>query len=206
MENSHPSNMASLRTLVEKSKVTIGIPDTKELQWDRQTEVASSVKIITDVNHDYIEPRQSFVRSDTGQLTRDWEKGVQVIDTDKTQAIQGWIGGENIKTKSVSFNITTPKAAVAVSSLDNQAISSSQKILISAVGRAVPTSGGKMPMLSEPIKGHIHITTHSGLKLIPLGGDGSKLSEIELKYTSGQYTIELPAEFGTHWFLLTGKD
>ncbi|NQT17847.1 MAG: glycosyl hydrolase family 5, partial [Planctomycetes bacterium] len=36
-EPSHPKTMASLRTLVEKSKVTIGLTDEKELDWDVQT-------------------------------------------------------------------------------------------------------------------------------------------------------------------------
>lgn len=206
MESSHPSNMASLRTLVEQSKVTIGLPDTKELRWDSQTRVAGAAKVITDTDRDYIAPGKSFVRSDTGELTRDWVKGYQIIDTERTAAVQGWIGGENLQLKAASFNIATPKAAVAVSSLDGEAIGKSHRMLISAVARAVPSSGGRMPMLSEPVKGRVHIAGPSGLRLIPLAGDGSELGGIELKYTNGKYIVELPAERGTHWFLLTDKD
>ncbi len=206
MEASHPKNMASLRTLVEQSKVTIGLPDTKELEWDRQTKVAGAVKVITNTDRDYIAPGQSFVRSDTGELARDWVKGYQIIDTDKTQAVQGWVGGENLKLKAVSFNIATPKAAVAVSSLDGAVIGKSRRMLVSAVARAVPSPGGRMPMLSEPVKGQIRISGPTGLKLAPLAGDGSELPGIELKYAGGGYTVELPAASGTHWFLLTEKN
>jgi len=205
MESSHPRNMASLRTLVEQSKVAIGLPDTGELKWDRRTRVAGGVRVITDKDRDFIPAGQSFVRSDTGELTRNWVKGYQIIDTAQTAAVQGWVGGEELRLKAVSFDITTPKAAVAVSSLDGQAIGKSSRMLITAVARAVPSPGGQMPMLSEPVRGEIRIAGPSALKLIPLAGDGGKLDVVTLEYAKGRYTVELPAERGTHWFLLTGR-
>jgi hypothetical protein len=205
MESSHPKNMASLRTLVEQSKITIGLPDTKELDWDIQTKVGAATKVVSDTDRDFIPAGRNFVRSDTGELTRNWVKGYQIIDTDKTQAVHGWIGGENLRLKQTSFDITTPKAAVAVSSLDGEAIGKSRKILISTVARAVPSPGGKMPMLSEPVKGRILIEGPRGLKLMPLAGDGRRLPVLKVKYTEGVYVVELPAQSGTHWFMLAGK-
>ena len=63
-----------------------------------------------------------------------------------------------------------------------------------------------MPMLSEPVEGLIHIAGPRGLKLIPLAGDGSKLRALEGKYADGKYAVELPAQSGTHWFMLTDGD
>jgi len=206
MKSSHPKNMASLRTLVEQSKITIGLPDTKELDWDKQTKVRGVTTVITDTDRDFIPAGRNFVRSDTGELTRNWVKGCQTIDTDRTQAVHGWVGGESLHLKHVSFEITTPKAAVAVSSLDGEAIGKSRKILISAVARAVPSSGGRMPMLSEPVKGRIRIAGPRGLKLVPLAGDGSKLSALKAEYADGKYVIEFPAQSGTHWFMLADGD
>lgn len=206
MESSHPKNMASLRTLVEQSKITIGLPDTKELDWDKQTKARGATTVITDKDRDFISAGRNFVRSDTGELTRNWVKGYQIIDTDKTQAVHGWVGGENLRLKRTSFDITTPKAAVAVSSLDGEAIGKSRRMLISAVARAVPSPGGRMPMLSEPVKGRIHIAGPRGLKLVPLAGDGSKLRALNAEYADGKYVIELPALSGTHWFMLAAED
>jgi len=200
--SSHPKNMASLRTLVERSKVTIGLPDTKELDWDEQTRVQADEKLITDIDIDFIPAGREFVCSDTGELTRNWVKGYQTIDTDKTQAVHGWIGGENLRLKHTVFKINTPKAAVAVSSLDGGPIGKSRKILISAVARAVPSQGGRMPMQSEPVEGLIHISGPRGLRLMPLAGDGSKLDALKIKYVDGEYVVELPAQSGTHWLLL----
>jgi len=205
MQSSHPKNMASLRTLVEQSKVAIGLPDTDELKWDARTRVADGVEVVTDIDRDFIPARQSFVRSDTGELTRDWVAGYQIIDTARTAAVQGWVGGQSLHLKACSFDIATPKAAVAVSSLDGEAIGKSRRMLITAVARATPSPGGKMPMLSEPVKGEIRIAGPRGLELVPLAGDGGELDAITLKYSNGAYIIELPTQGGTHWFLLTGR-
>jgi hypothetical protein len=206
MKSSHPKNMASLRTLVEQSKVTIGLPDTRELDWDEQTKVQGATRVIRDTDRDFIPAGRESVRSDTGELTRNWVKGYQTIDTDRTQAVHGWIGGEALDLKHVSFEITTPKAAIAVSSLDGEAIGKSRKMLISAVARAVPSEGGRMPMLSEPVEGQIHVAGPRGLKLIPLAGDGSRLRALKVKYADGMYAVELPSQSGTHWFMLAGED
>ena len=206
MESSHPRNMASLRTLVEQSKVSIGLPDTDELDWDEQTRVAGAVEVISDKDRDFVPSGRNFVRSDTGELTRDWVKGYQTIDTDRTQAAHGWIGGASLRLKGATFDIVTPKAAVAVSSLDGKAIGKSRKMLITAVARVVPSPGGRMPLLSEPVRGQVRIAGPNGLKLVPLGGDGNELGAFTLSHVDGRYVVELPAEAGTHWFLLTERN
>ena len=61
--------------------------------------------------------------SDTGELRRDWEQGVYSIDTPRTQAAMGWIGGKQIKLADVEIAVTTRNATVAVQSLDERPIS-----------------------------------------------------------------------------------
>jgi hypothetical protein len=206
MQRSHPRNMASLRMLVEQSKVSIGLPDTKELSWDEQTKVSGQVTVITDKDKDFIPQGRDFVRSDTGELTRNWVKGYQIIDTEKTQAVQGWVGGERLQLRQTVFEIGTPKAAVAVSSLDGEAIGRSRKMLITAIARVVSSPGNKMPLLSEPVKGTIRIAGPKELRLVPLSGNGKKIGEVRPKYMDGKYLVEIPATGGTHWFLLTDND
>jgi hypothetical protein len=38
--------------------------------------------------------------------------------------------------------------------------------------------------------------------IVALAGDGSMLDGLTLKYANARYIVELPAERGTHWFLL----
>ncbi len=199
----HPRTMATLRTLVEQSKLSIGLPDVEELDWDRQTTVDDGTTVVTDPDRDFIPPGQNFVRSDTGQLTRDWVRGVQAIDTERTQAVQGWIGGQAVQLSRVGFQIETPKAAVAVSSLDDRPLGQSARVLVTAIARAVASEGNRMPFLSEPVRGALAVAGPPGLRLVPLGGDGRKLPPVDASYQGGQYTVRLPAVRGTHWFLLT---
>jgi hypothetical protein len=191
-------NTASLRTLVEQSRVSAGLPDVPELDWDRAMQVAAGVEVIKDLDRDFIAAGQDFVRSDTGELMRNWVRGYQVIDTARTQAAHGWIGGERIAMGDVELQIETPKAAVAVSSMDG-AIGQSGQILITAIARVQPSAGGRMPMLSEPVKGAIRIKAPVGLKVHALAPDG----QVNAPYEDGRYTLVLPAAQGTHWWMLS---
>ena len=91
---------------------------------------------------------------------------------------------------------------MAVSSVDDQPIAQSRQLLITAVARVVASPGGKMPLLSEPVRGKIAVRAPVGLALIPLAGDGSQLKPVAAPYADGRYTITFPADRGTHWFLL----
>ncbi|MBV9865333.1 MAG: hypothetical protein JO316_08290 [Abitibacteriaceae bacterium] len=200
--NLDPNRSAAIRTLVEQSRLTVGMPAIKELPWNKVTQPAPGVRIITDPQQDFIPANQSFVQSDTGELRRDWEQGIQTINTPKTQCASGWIGGQAQSLKDVTFNITTPKATVAVTSLDNAPIAQSHRILITAIARVVASPGEKMPYLSEPVNGTITVHARPNLKLIPLAADGTALDSIPLPATNSTYTISLPAVRGTHWFIL----
>jgi hypothetical protein len=202
-ESSHPKTLAAMRTLVEQSKLSIGLPDVKELDWDEATKPAAGVQQVAELDRDFIPAGRSFVESDTGQLRRDWVKGVQTIDTEGTQAAQGWLGGETIELKQAAFRISTPKAVVAVSSLDGQPVGKSRKLLITALARVVASPGGKMPMLSEPVRGQIDVAGPAGLKLTALAADGRPLETPAAAYANGRYRISLPAAGGTHWFMLS---
>lgn len=198
-----PAKSAALRTLVEQSRLTLGLPDIKELDWDRPTQPAPGVKVVTDPQRDFIPAGQHFVRSDTGELTRDWEQGWQTIDTPKTQAAAGWIGGQSLQLKDVTMNVATPKATVAVTSLDNEPVVHSHRLLLTLMARVLPGSGEKMPFLSEPVRGTLTLRSQvEGLKLVPLGPDGQELPAVALSRQGDRYTLKLPPERGTHWFIL----
>ena len=200
--DSRPENVATLRTLVEQSKVTIGFADVKELDWDGETRTAANVHVLTDLQRDFIAPGREDVTSDTGELSRNWVDGVQRIDTPKTQAAHGFIGGKPLRLTNVTLNVTTPKAAVAVSSLDGQPIGRSHRMLITAIARVVASEGNRMPLLSEPVRGRLTVAGPPGLRLVPLAGDAAQLEPVPIEYQNGRYAVALPVPRGTHWFLL----
>ena len=60
---------------------------------------------MTDPDHDYIPAGQKSVRSDTGELKRDWKRGIQTIDTPRTQAVSGRIGGKVLELKNATLPV-----------------------------------------------------------------------------------------------------
>jgi hypothetical protein len=198
----NPATSATIRTLTEMSKLTIGIPSIKELPWLKPTQAGEGTTVLSDPDRDFIPEGQSFVRSDTGELIRNWKFGIQVIDTLKTQAVSGWIDGKTLKTQDASFLFNTKKAVVALSSIDNQPLKASRFVLITAMARAIAPNN-RLPFLSEPVTGTIVLKTESAdLELLALRSDGRVIDRVALKRDNNGLTIPIPSGRGTHWFVL----
>ena len=134
MGNWSPANSFTIRTLTERGRIEIGLPKMKEWDWGRMTApAAAGVNVVTDPSRDFIPAGQGFVESDTGELRRDWEQGYQTIDTPRSQAVSGWVGGLPLRLRDVSFRLETKKAVVAVTSLDDRPIASSRRVLVTAL-------------------------------------------------------------------------
>jgi hypothetical protein len=198
-----PGTSATVRTLMEQSKLTIGLPAVKELPWLKASEVGSDATIITDPDHDYIPPGQSFVRSDTGELLRNWKYGIATIKTAKTQAASGWLGGKTLDLGDAMIRVENPKAVVALTSIDDKPLASSEFILITAMARAVPATPNHLPFLSEPVIGTIALKSKTaGLELVALGSDGRPLERIVPRTTADGLIVQIPTRRGTHWYAL----
>jgi hypothetical protein len=208
-------NTKTLRTLVEQSRFSIGLPPVKELPWLKPSEPSGDVTVVTDPHHDYLPAGQSWVTSDTGELTRNWKQGVQTIDTPRTQAVSGWIGGRRLTTKDATFEFSTKKSVVALTSVDNRPLESSRFILVTAIGQARPSLGpnqanarpapppDSLPFLSERVVGTIKLRTRmNGLELLSLGSNGKVAGRSVPARDGDSLTISLPAARGTHWYIL----
>ena len=195
-------NSRALRTALETHRLMIGLPDVAELDWDKATAVPPGAEVVSDLDKDFIPAGQSFVESDTGEMRRDWQKGIFTINTPKSQVASGWLGGEKIALADCSFEIVTPKATVALTSLDGQPLVGSRKILLSTAARAqLPKRNA--PIRSEPVRGTVTLRSKAAdFQLVPLKSDGSRQPAISLRHTGGAYEFEIPADQATHWFLL----
>jgi len=198
-----PDSSATIRTLMEQSRLTIGLPEVKELSWLKPTSPPEGSIRIDDPDRDMIPPDQFEVRSDTGELTRDWKRGIHIVDTAKTQAVSGWIGGEQLKTADARFQFQTKKAVVALSSVDDQPLAKSHFILVTTIARVLPSPNNRAPLLSEPTRGTISLKTeHQNLQLLALAADGKVVSREALKHDQGTVTFQVPTRGGTHWYVL----
>ncbi len=196
-----PTNSATIRTLVEQSKLVISVPKTKELPWLKSGTITENTEIISDYNKDFIPEGQNFVSSDTGEITRDWANGVYTINTENSQLATGKIGGKSIRLGDLEIQLITENAAVAAQSLDNIPLKTSEKILISLAGRSKLSAGNKLPYLSEPIIGVIAIAAKEGMTLFGLNKYGKEF-ELPTIYSEGRYQINLDNSVKSYWLLL----
>jgi hypothetical protein len=198
-----PTASKTIRTLLETSRFTVTVPDIKELPWLKENKQASvKASIASDVDKDFIPDGQNFVQSDTGELRRDWEKGIHTVNTLKSEIASGWIGGETINLHNVTFKISTKKAIVAVQSLENKPIEQSKAIFITVMARSVPKNVG---FLSEPVTGVIVISAPAGLTLFPTDSLGNKGKPVNAGYDHGKYHIKLDDKNEAHWFFLSAS-
>lgn len=197
-----PATSQTIRTLLETSRFSIRMPDTPELPWlVNAAPPDGAATVISDMNRDFIPPGRSFVESDTRELRRDWEKGIQTVNTDRSQVAAGNIGGESIALHDVVFAIRTRKAVAAVQSLDDRPIRGSGRIFITLMARSEPDPATRTVFLSEPVAGRITVAARKGLKLYPVTRSGSLDSPRETAYVKGRYTIDF-GKIPGHWFIL----
>jgi hypothetical protein len=151
-----------------------------------------------------IAPAAKGVLSDNGELRREWEKGIYVIDTPRTQAALGWVGGEGISLPDVQVAVSTRNASVVVQSLDNVPINQSKNILISLGARSELEAPFRMPFRSELVTGQLHIRAPNGLKLYTRS-ILDKYRELPVIYEHGQYVIRLDKGLRSYWLFLRSQ-
>jgi hypothetical protein len=195
------ANSPALRTAAERGKLLIAIPETPELPWLKPGRTPEGVTVFNDPKAPLLPAEARSVASDTGELRRDWEVGIYTINTERTQAASGWIGGQQIALADVEIASSTRNATVAVQSLSDSPIALSRNILISLGAQSIP-QGNNQPFHSEPVTGQLTIRAPAGLKLYRQHGIEGHTRELPVSYEEGRYRIELVPEFGTYWLML----
>jgi hypothetical protein len=161
------------------------------------------------------------LKSDTGELWRDWKVGVATIDTPRTQAAIGRLGESKRRwtTADCAFDIATPYATVVLSSLAPQPLAQSRRLLLTVVARAEMTDqqynlpqtkivhGGQPPVLAEPVTGTVTFATQAKrLVAYPLPVDGPRGAALPLALNQGRATLELNATDRTLFYEIEGED
>ena len=80
--------------------------------------------------------RDGRLVSDTGELVRDWKKGLILVNTARTQGLTGFPGSEEINFKDISIKSSNLFATITASSLDGLDLAKCSKIFLTTVGRA----------------------------------------------------------------------
>ncbi|HZX32169.1 MAG TPA: cellulase family glycosylhydrolase [Rhodocyclaceae bacterium] len=196
-----PLSSVALRTAVEKGKVIAVLPATKELPWLVKGTAPTNATVVTNLQQSFIPAGATSVTSDTGQLRRDWDQGTYTINTPRTQAVMGWIGGKTVQFPDISVAVSTRNATVAVQTLDGRAIATSRSMLVSLGARSIPAAGNRMPYYSEPVEGRVTIRSAAGLKLFKRRPDGTE-QQLPVTYSNGAYVLNLDPSLQSYWLML----
>ena len=139
--------------------------------------------------------------SDTGQVTYDRDRGVLVIDSPRSQAVLGMVGGGQFETADAVFQLDNTFAVVAVSSLTEAPVRDSRRLLVTAVAR-VRNSGfhfeekgdryrirdaGASPILAEMVTGRLTLKERRDVVAYGLGPTGTRREACRLTATGGTH-------------------
>lgn len=171
--SSHAQNLATVRSLVERSEVRVVLPSLPELPWLRGTTVPEGATVLDDPDRDHLDGSAVAIVSDTGELRRDWAVGVHTVTTPRNVSASGSLGGRSLALGEVTIALETPAAAIALSSLDGQPIAGSDELLLSCVAQVAPSAGDAPPLRAEPVRGTITLRSrHAQLTWQALGAGG----------------------------------
>ena len=205
-KNLSPLTSLSIRTSLEQHRMVVAMPKTNNLPWLQPSSIDKNATVIHDMNKSMLPVNQNYIISDTGEVKRDWKKGIMTINTPKSQLVMGRIGGGKIKLNDIIVDSKTPEAAIILTSLDKKSIRTSKSILVSAVAKVAKVRHqGKTTYISESVKAKISFSSiHKGLRLIALRPDGREGRSLPLKKDSrGDYSFILSEKDKTHWYMIT---
>jgi hypothetical protein len=163
------------------------------------------------------------IRSDTGELA--WfisadRRGLVTVNTPRWQALVGFCGAEKQQTENMGLETETPFSAVTLSAMDDQPITKSSKLLLTACAgiansnmqwndkRVTLENWGNPPTVIEPVTGKVLLRNLSGVTGVTvqaLDGGGRPLSPRLIAEKSGETWRAPLGEPATTWYLVTAE-
>ncbi|HLH44878.1 MAG TPA: hypothetical protein VKV74_17955 [Bryobacteraceae bacterium] len=159
--------------------------------------------------------------SDTGQLswsTAGGKDGVVTVETERTEALIGFLKANHKALRNLSADLTTNFATLVLSSLDGRPLARASRMLLTAGSRVSNTgiqwnqahtrvaNQGGSPSLIEPVSGGAtlrNIAKARGVSVTALDGSGKPIGEpIAAKETADGWSFTI-GEPVTTWYVVT---
>ena len=196
-----PLTSKAIRTLTETGRFRLLLPALPALEWFKPASAEPGATRITDMQQDFSGGGNSIC-AETGEFCRDWENGIFKLDTDRSKAAAGWIGGRQIELSGTEIAVSTAYASVSIQSLDAAPIVQSHKILVSLAAQTMPGEPNSNAAFTEPVAGRIAITASPGLHAFQLSGNGLA-RPMQTRYENGKYILNLDHRLNSLWIMLT---
>ena len=159
-----------------------------------------------------------YLASDTGEIRRYSSPGLFLVDTPKTQMAAGALYSMADTGRGLSafaVNAASRFATLTFSSLDNQPLNRSKRILVCAAGNSlnkgavienyVHEQWGEGPVLTEPLEIEISAAAVAGAPLRAYALNpttGTRTKELDVKRADGREAFAIDKESGTMYFEL----
>lgn len=143
------------------------------------------------------------VRSDTGELYRNFTDNYGYVDTPMTKCAFGFLEKNGqVALSGMKVRCKTDFAVLAMSSLTDKPLSESDNILLTTVGRAENTDArffkeymlelGKPPVQVEVIEAELELeTVHPDLQVWAISPEGLYIGNVPTSYADGKLTMRL---------------
>ncbi len=169
-------------------------------------DIADDPEYSSEEIYNNIKPNMDIVKSTTGEINWDTQKGILKLDTGKSQGFAGFIPMIRISLSDVDFDIKTDFAVIVVNSLTEKSIKDSDKLLITAVSRAnmkgmkynrdrnALAEQGNLPIIIQPVIGDITLKIKNPIKVYKLSLSGERMGEVKVKKNRRGYAFNLSKE------------
>jgi hypothetical protein len=129
---------------------------------------------------------EKTVKSETGELTCNSQKGFMEINTPKIQGIVGGLNSQEFDLPMLRIKVSNSWASVIIVSKDNLPLSESKNFYLVVVGptkmsgqtyndsRSGLVNIGELPVLAQVINGEVTLKTKSAVTILPLSVEGVK--------------------------------
>ena len=148
----------------------------------------------------------------------DHARGRLLLDTPYTQGIAGWSDREPASFTHLDFTTENPFAVLVATSISDEPIATSKRLLVSAIARVEPTGfrwvdsskrdvadPGRPPFLQEPVSARV-VWRHKGnVRAFVLDNTGARTDELKLERVPGRDAVSLLIDGKTaafHWELI----
>jgi len=199
------SGIKALPLAAEKQRIEIVLPEDKSITAG-----------LVDQDQPLVDSNKGEVTSDSKELYRNINKKIGWIDSPMTKAVYGFVGKEGpVALTDVMINVKNDFATVAISSLTEDAITSSSNMLLTTIGRADNTNSkynddhtvqldvGHGPVQVEIIEAMIEIKTNrSTLRVMAINPQGFITGYIPSEYKDGVFRFEVGKEYQSMYYLI----
>lgn len=161
--------------------------------------------------------------SDTGEIIRDPEKGIFVLNTPRTCSFSGFVGNvKECEFNGIRFTTESDFATLTITSLDGKDISESERLLLAAVGKVHNTNQrlspnerkrpddlrrnvkilntGTSPILVEDVEGAVFINNKGKFKVFSLSEEGIRKSEVPVKIQGNACSFDISGAYDTIYY------